>query len=264
MSDEQNEVVKGVVELAKDVAGDLIRPTSKSIGDNLGLFVDGVMGWLGYWGERQKVKRSVYLKDYKKRIQSKVNAIPAKRLVEPKMRIIGPAVEASKYYIEEEDCREMFAKLIASSCDSETADLVHPSFPGIIQQLSPEDARFLQIFTYNATYPAFTINEEHSDGKITPYPHVMIDFKNNPIKFDVRQELNISKSIESLSRFEIVKLNREVIELNYDYNQFKQHWYYVAIQKAIEEGSQILMTKYRIELSLFGQDFLKCCIPSPN
>ena len=264
MCDEQKEVVKGAIELAKDVAGDLIRPTSKSIGDNLGLFVDGAMGWLGYWGEKQKIKRNAFLEDYKKKIQSKINAIPTVRLVEPKMRIIGPAIEASKYFIEEEDCREMFAKLIASSCDSETADMVHPSFPGIIQQLSPKDARFLQIFTYNATYPAVTINEKHSDGKITPYPHVLIDFKNIPITYDETQELDITKSIESLRRFEIIKLNREIIELNYDYNQFERHWYYVIIQKGLEEGSQMLMTKYRIELSLFGQDFLKCCIPSPN
>ncbi len=264
MCDEQKEVIKGTVGLVKDVAGDLIRPTSKSIGNNLGQFVDGVMGWLGYWGEKQAMKRSVYLNDYKKRIQSKLNAIPAERLTEPKMRIIGPAVEASKYFIEEEDCREMFAKLIASSCDSETANLVHPSFPGIIQQLSPGDARFLQIFTYNSTYPAVRIYEKHSDGKITPYPHIMIDFKKNPITYNETQELDLTKSIENLSRFEIVKLNKEVLELNYDYNQFKQHWFYAAIQKAIEEGSQMLMTKYRIELSLFGKDFLKCCISFPN
>ena len=37
-----------LVEVGKETISDIVRPTSKSIGDNIGLLVDGVMGWLGY------------------------------------------------------------------------------------------------------------------------------------------------------------------------------------------------------------------------
>lgn len=48
MDEMEKELAKAAGTLAKDVAEDLVRPTSKSIGENMGLLVDGVMGWLGY------------------------------------------------------------------------------------------------------------------------------------------------------------------------------------------------------------------------
>ena len=82
MNDIEKECMKVVAELGKNVAEDIVRPTSKSIGENLGLLVDGVMGWLGYWGEKQKIKRQVYLEDYKNKITKKVLDIPEENIIE--------------------------------------------------------------------------------------------------------------------------------------------------------------------------------------
>ena len=151
MDEMEKELAKAAGTLAKDVAEDLVRPTSKSIGENMGLLVDGVMGWLGYWGQKQQIKRAVHLEEYKKQIAKKIAEIPEENLIEPPVRIVGPAIEASKFFIEETTCREMFAQLIASSCNSAVSGAVHPSFPEIIKQLSPLDARFLGQFTRNYT-----------------------------------------------------------------------------------------------------------------
>ena len=78
----EDKVATAMVEVGKDVAQDLIRPTSKSVGENLGLFVDGVMGWLGYWGQKQAIKREVYLVDYKKKMYEKIDTIPNEKLQE--------------------------------------------------------------------------------------------------------------------------------------------------------------------------------------
>ena len=93
----------------------------------MGLLVDGVMGWLGYWGQKQQIKRAAYLEEYKKQIAQKIAKIPEENLIEPPVRIVGPAIEASKFFIEETTCREMFAQLIASSCNSVVSGAVHPS-----------------------------------------------------------------------------------------------------------------------------------------
>lgn len=68
MANLEEKIGEAIVEVGKETVSDLVRPTSKSIGDNIGLLVDGVMGWLGYWGKKQKIKREVYLEDYKKKI----------------------------------------------------------------------------------------------------------------------------------------------------------------------------------------------------
>lgn len=255
----ENKVSKAIVEVGKDVAQDLIRPTSKSVGENLGLFVDGVMGWLGYWGQKQAIKREVYLVDYKKKMYEKIDTIPNEKLQEPKMRIVGPAIEASKFYIEEEAFREMFAELIASTCNIDYADKVHPAFPEIIKQLSPLDVKFLELFKGNRTFPCCEIYAQHVDKSITPCLHVLLDIKNSSKQFDYQEELLLTETIENLGRLGLMIKNGNVLELNYDYNQFKTHWLYDYMLKANSTDSEIKTRKYRIELTQLGIDFVNCC-----
>lgn len=262
MSELEKKAVEAVVDLGKDVVGDLIRPSSQSIGKHIGTFVDGVMGWVGYLGEKQKIKQLACLELYKRSIQQKLEAIPQERLIDPPMRIAGPAIEASKYFIEENECCEMFSQLLASACDLETTTSVHPSFPMIIQQLSPTDAKFLKLFTVYSTYPVIKVKEIHSDGKITPYRHLLFDFKGTTESYKGSRELMLTEVVENLIRLGIVILNREVIELNYNYDQFISHWYYQGIQNCIDKSSKLTMLKYRVELSELGKNFVKCCIPS--
>lgn len=59
-----------MLDVGKTVAEDPARPTSKSIGDNLGLTVDGVMGWLGYGAQSKPLSESIacglQAEDYRK------------------------------------------------------------------------------------------------------------------------------------------------------------------------------------------------------
>ena len=64
-------------------------------------------------------------------------------------------MEASKYYFEEKELREMFSKLIVCSLNSSKSNMVHPSFIEIIKQLSSTDAILLKkISEYNDFIPA--------------------------------------------------------------------------------------------------------------
>jgi len=253
---------EALIEVGKDTVVNLVSPTAKSIGNNIGLFVDGVMGWLGYWGEKQKIKRIVYLEDYKRKIEENILGIPEVNLIEPSTRIVGPAIEASKYFIEEEYCRDMFAKLIASSCDLSKANSVHPSFPEIIKQLTPLDARFLILFKKNDTYPAVELTEVHDNRTVTPFLHILFDFKDSNAFFTPIEEMNLTKTIESLTRFGLLTKNTAVLELNYDYDSFKEHWLYKNSVQVLRERSTIQMKKYRIELTQLGVDFVRNCVPS--
>lgn len=261
MDEMEKELAKAAGTLAKDVAEDLVRPTSKSIGENMGLLVDGVMGWLGYWGQKQQIKRAVYLEEYKKQIAKKIAEIPEENLIEPPVRIVGPAIEASKFFIEETTCREMFAQLIASSCNSAVSGAVHPSFPEIIKQLSPLDARFLLLFKKQSTFPIVELTEKDTNGKLTPYPNLLFDFMAVPNDFTDLEHLELSKTVDMLIRFGLLIKNDRIIQLNYDYDSFKKHWFYSAMEKTLEEGSTLKIHSYRIQLTLLGKDFVKSCVP---
>ncbi|WP_156989451.1 DUF4393 domain-containing protein [Caproicibacter fermentans] len=90
--------------------------------------------------------RNAWLDDFKEKINRKFNQIPTVRQISPPLNVIGPALDASRYYLEEEQMREMFANLVAHSCDSQMLSAVHPSFVNILTQLSPLDAKILMLF----------------------------------------------------------------------------------------------------------------------
>ena len=261
MDEIKQELAKAAGRVAEDVAKDLVRPTSKSIGENVGLLVDGVMGWLGYWGQKQQIRREAYLKEYKKQIAKKIAKIPEENLIEPPVRIVGPAIEASKFFIEEATCREMFAELIASSCNSAISGAVHPSFPEIIKQLSPLDARFLLLFKKQSTFPIAELTEKDANGKLTPFPNLLFDFMRVPNDFTISEQLELSKTVDMLVRFGLLIKNNRIIQLNYDYSSFKSHWFYSAAEKVLETGSTLNIHYYRLELTLIGKDFVKTCVP---
>ena len=167
------ESAKQTAELGKDVASDIVRPTSKSIGENIGYLVDGTLGWLGVWGQKQKIKQKKYIEDYKKEINKNIENIPKNCLKEPTMYIVGPAIEASKYYYEETQFKEMFAKLIASSCDNRCKNKITPFFVEAIKQISSQDAAILSLFKIANILSIANLNLKSKSGGSVHYKNYL-------------------------------------------------------------------------------------------
>lgn len=84
------------------------------------------------------------IEEYAKDIDNELNKIPPENInPEPDISLIGPALEASKYYVAKEEARQLFAKLIAAEMDVTKSDQVHHAFVEIIKQMNPLDARVL-------------------------------------------------------------------------------------------------------------------------
>lgn len=106
---------------------------------------------------KAKAIRDKSLEKFLNELDEEVNKIPENRVKEPPLYIVGPALEdAIKYYCDEEYLRKMFARLIASSMDSD--NIVHPSYIEIIKQLSPRDSAI-----FRAHFGYFTLN---NNGKL--------------------------------------------------------------------------------------------------
>lgn len=254
------EGTKAAIELVKEASGDIIRPSAKSIGINLGLMVDGTMGWLGYWGEKQKLKQQKYIEGFKISLYNKVNSIQIENLKEPSMSIVGPAIESSKYFYEEPYYRELFSNLVAAACDKSKIGNTHPSYVEIIKQLSPIDAKLLSMYKYNNTYPMVEIYFRDIEKKVTPCAHYLFNFKDKNDEFSREENLLLTSSLENLIRLGIVKKNQRIHELNYDYEQFRGHFIYLLFMNIRKnEDDKIELNRYRLELTSFGSDFLSVC-----
>lgn len=253
----EEEIAKSTAETLKNVAEDTVRPTSKAIGRTIGTLAEGIFGWVALFGEMQLEKQKLILDNYKRSINKKIEEIPKENLVEPKLHIIGPALESSKFYYEEEHYRELFGNLIASACDKTKNNKVHVSFSSIIKELSPLDAKFLSMFKGNNVYPMASIMSRDKEGSITPYLIDFFNFNDLDNKFDLIEKFDLTSSLDNLIRLGLV-VKRNDILVHWDYNNFKKDKIYQAIES--KEKNEIEIKKYRIELTAHGRNFLHVCL----
>ena len=91
-------------------------------------------------GDRQK-----YLTSQTEAYKKKLNSIPEKERCEVHPQVGTPIVDKLTYTTSEE-IADMFTSLLASDSDNRLKQYVHPSFVGIIENLSPDEARIIKYF----------------------------------------------------------------------------------------------------------------------
>ncbi|WJH30480.1 DUF4393 domain-containing protein [Paenibacillus sp. CC-CFT742] len=135
-----NTVTDVVKSLPEEVTKGALTPPATEIGKGLSNLVYFVFSPL----LKARVKIEHQVEKMKKELNESISDIPDDKLVEPPLNIVGPALEGSKYYIENDDIRSFFVNLISSAANSDKADKVHPSYVEIIKQMSPQDATCLK------------------------------------------------------------------------------------------------------------------------
>lgn len=259
------ESAKQAAKLGKDVASDIVRPTSKSIGENIGLLVDGVLGWLGVWGKKQKIKQDKYINDFKNTLVDEIEKVPPEHLKEPEMYVVGPAIEASKYYYEEAQFKEMFAKLIAASCDDRDNDKISPYFVEAIKQISHKEAMILTLFRDKKTSALPIVNYRLILKTIgEKYYEKYVFIHDNPD--NIRK---YSDSLINLQRLGLVSLDfQNWLTDNNFYQIYKDNVFFKntkqEILKNIEnpdfECRDFDIQKGILELTPLGKNFIDLCL----
>lgn len=163
MSEDKNINVSVVPKFAETALENVLDKPSKSIGETFSDIWYLVLGGaLGQMAEKRKMKYAADLEKYKKKIEEEIEKIPDDKKCEPDIQMIGSVLEASKYCVEKEELRNMFAKLIVSSIDIDKQDIVHPIFIDIIRRMDNLDARVLKYIFLKKGYDFHNV----SPGKI--------------------------------------------------------------------------------------------------
>lgn len=238
----------------------LLVPLATSVGNTLQDAWELVFGSFGTYVEKKRLTRQKNLEDFKKSLEEKVLAIPEDRLIEPALSIVGPALEASKYYFEEPEIREMFANLIAASMDTQTASSVHPSFTTIIQQLSPLDAQNLACFCPTNYFESLPIAEYRTKDKqnnsyILNFTNV---FLSNSFTQSIKQQ---SISIANLVQLGLINASYMQTLHDSEYLPFKQTEEFLSLIKTCPVNKRIEIHHGIARLTPVGEAFCSVCLP---
>ncbi|MEO4053355.1 DUF4393 domain-containing protein [Solibacillus sp. CAU 1738] len=232
-------------------------PVAESVGNSIANLWDLTFSnYIKLWKQKQEFKHELNYRDYVEKVNTKIAEIQPDRLAEPSLHIIGPAIEASKYYIDSEELREMFANLIAASMNSDKTDSVHPSYVEIIKQLTSDEAKILR---YSKGRHIPTINVVASHG--TTHSPIMLNFSDIAFKAECEYPNKVHAYLENLNRLGLINLNANgSIADDKQYTDIENHpMTLYAIELANLMGKSKINRSYA-DTTSFGRLFYEICI----
>lgn len=141
-SDEILDIIKGVPKVLEQVYEDLAQPSVRAVGVALGTvfeFSTSFLLPLKLLNEKFKMNFSKRLNEY----AGKLNNIPEEQRCEVHPQIGTPIIDRLSYTTTDE-IASLFTSLLASASNKEKVNLAHPSFVGMIERLSTDEARIIQ------------------------------------------------------------------------------------------------------------------------
>jgi hypothetical protein len=203
-----------------------------------------------------RAKNEIDVENLRNSTLQQVATIPPENVQEPPLKIIGPALEASKYYIEEEELRSMFAKILSSSFDNRKNLVIHPSFVEIIKQLDVTDARILQIlkvhnYATDSPIPCMKAVVNSDEGTKIIFP--IIYFIDGTEGID-----ELAPSLTNLERLGLLKIKSDTysaIDSNYDFIRNNP-----LVQQILQAYPEISIEKMCFSVTPLGKNFLEVCL----
>lgn len=189
----------------------------------------------------------------------KLSAVPIERIRTPDAHVVGPALESLRLTAHDETLRELFANLLATSLDSDTAHNAHPSFVEVIRNMTPDEARIIQLFTTSVHYPVVDLREGKPDGSF------WLQAKNYSRLGQLANCKNPDSAQTSLDNLRRLGL-LEIVETQWltgenAYEQLEQDKEVAAVKSEIEaKGRKFQCIRKLVQITNFGLTFLSACV----
>ena len=169
MSDGLNKLAEGIgeaIQTVPELYQDAFQPTTQETGKTLSLIprtINAALLPLRQWIAEREYK----LAETEKLLAKKLEHVCEDKIVTPEAYVAVPALQAISYSMNSEELRELYANLLAKAMNTDTKDLVHPSFVEIIKQMSPIDAQIFTQIMIAEIRPLISINIQTSPSDLS-------------------------------------------------------------------------------------------------
>lgn len=178
--------------------------------------------------DKYEIEMQARIDHFQKKIEREYLKIPESQRINPSLHITGQALYKSQFAVEEDEIRDMFAKLIAGSMDSQYRDSIHPSFAEMVNQLSVSDANILKmIYQQGSAIGYINLHVRLKDGfgkTLEKYLTCLDGFENQVV----------CMSIENLCRLSVLEpIDGQVSEEEYE--DIENMGYYIELKNRVTE-----------------------------
>lgn len=238
-----------------------LSPLAANVGNTL---ADLWFLMLGGVSQKADIRRIEYERQKNKLLEEsshRISQISEEDAKEPNAQIALQALTQAQYCVEEETLRKMFAELIASTMMKSRENVVHPSFPTLLSQMSSEDANALLRFKDTPILPIISIISTKSDGS---YYKLITDV------WERCEDLNTYAQ----SQMCLISLARlGLIEFSYNewsgdpaahealFTEQLKERAMLVLDPMDRPGAKLTIQRGHIELTRLGHNFISCVAP---
>lgn len=181
--------------------------------------------------------------------------IPEKNKVEPRLSIVGPAIDALKYKLDEEYIRKMFVKILVSEIDNRKQNKVFPVHVEIIRQISNEEALFItelsRIINKDNRFIIISMSEKYNSEKKS-YA-ILNDENNNNNNKLIKLSSIVVDNLKRLQFIEVTHHENSLLKNDTDLSFIKK------IDKEFKLNNKWLYNKEIIKITNLGRSFIEIC-----
>lgn len=148
---------------APTIYEDALQPTVQEVGKFVARIpraINAAFSGLDKW----ILNREYAIDETKKLLEIKLKNVNPEKIVTPEAYVAVPAIQAISYSMDSEELRNLYANLLAKAMNSDTKDMVHPSFVEIIKQLSPSDADIFKLIFERDNKPLIDLSINMPNG----------------------------------------------------------------------------------------------------
>ena len=260
--------INAVANLVKEVPvyEDAIQPIAKETGKALQTVGRAVNAALTpvkglVWGI-EKIEAFVNSK-----VTKKLENTPIENICAPDPAVAGPALESLRYTGHKETLSEMYANLLASAMDINTAKNAHPGFVEIIRNMSADEAKVLEYVLKNQVAPVININRKFKkQGGESIFQELI-----STLGADAGCEhIELTGSyLINLERLGLIEIPRDGHLTKHDaYDRLLNNPAVVKILESLNVAGQKVkdlefegsVKKYYVKATILGKQFGKACI----
>ncbi|BEN31972.1 DUF4393 domain-containing protein [Serratia nevei] len=256
------DIVHAVAAVTKEVPiyQDAIQPAAQEVGKALGTVAKLVNVALApvsalVWGYDQ-IKEFTATK-----VARKLENVPPENIITPKPNVAGPAIEALRYTGHEESLSEMYANLLATAMNKDTIENAHPAFVEIIKQLTPDEAKIINLFLDSGVvFPIITMQSE-GNGKSAGTNNVYENYSHIGIKAGCDNPHLTPAYLNNLCRLGLCEIpNGQYYFIEEHYNDLLSSDFLNGFKKEIESsGLKFKYDKSYLHITTLGKQFAKAC-----
>lgn len=260
--DKLAECIGKAIETVPNVYDDALKPTTQESGKILSLVPRTISAALVPL--RQWIANKEYnLAETEKLLAKKLEHVGEDKIVTPEPYVAVPAIQAISYSMNSEELRNLYANLLAKAMNTDTKNLVHPSFVEIIKQLSPTDSLVFKKIMERDANPLIDLVYEKCDNPDFPIPTASVTITTNISDIDIAPVESICLSIDNLIKQSLISIpDDRAYTDEHIYDKILTSQYYINQQKIYPDkpdGFKFSYKKHIIEKTNLGKNFYKIC-----